>query len=224
MTKLKDMTNKVLGCYKVLHRVPNPYNTNAKWKVQCIHCGNIKDIVGTKLRNPKHQSCNCRRAVQIKGNHYKRLGKITILFDCNKKAFKVSTSTLDKVLKKTWNVYTTSKGKEYVKSAKGNIALHRYLLNAPEGKVVDHINGNTRDNTLENLRICTHTENMYNSKLYSSNTSGVKGVYKVGNKYRAIITVNTKDKHLGMFDTIEEATEVRKQAERLYFKEFRYDK
>ena len=219
MAKLKDITNQFIGCYLVLHRVPN-YNTNAKWRVKCIYCGNVKDIVGTSLR--RNNSCRCRLNLrQFKGNHYKKLGKITVLFDSNKQAFKVSTSTLDKVLQKTWMVFKTSKGKEYVRSSKDNISLHRYLLNAPKDKVVDHINGNTRDNTLDNLRICTHTENMYNSKTYTSNTSGRKGVYKVGNKYRAKINVETREIHLGMYDTIEEAIKVREQAEIKYFKDFR---
>jgi hypothetical protein len=42
--------------------------------------------------------------------------------------------------------------------------------------VIDHINGNTLDNRIENLRSCTHQENMRNSKRSRLNTSGIKGV------------------------------------------------
>jgi len=42
--------------------------------------------------------------------------------------------------------------------------------------VIDHINGNTTDNRIENLRASTHTENMCNAKRSRRNTSGIKGV------------------------------------------------
>ena len=32
----------------------------------------------------------------------------------------------------------------------------------PKGKEIDHLNGNNRDNRLENLRVCTHKENCRN--------------------------------------------------------------
>ena len=42
--------------------------------------------------------------------------------------------------------------------------MHRYLTKAPKGKVVDHINGNTLDNRIKNLRICTVSENARNGQ------------------------------------------------------------
>ena len=42
--------------------------------------------------------------------------------------------------------------------------------------VIDHINGDTTDNRIENLRASTHTENMCNARRSKRNTSGVKGV------------------------------------------------
>lgn len=40
--------------------------------------------------------------------------------------------------------------------------LHRFLVNAPLGKVVDHIDGNTLNNRRSNLRVTDHFENMQN--------------------------------------------------------------
>ena len=44
----------------------------------------------------------------------------------------------------------------------GTRLMHRIIIKAPKGKIVDHINGNRLDNRLENLRIITTKENTYN--------------------------------------------------------------
>lgn len=60
--------------------------------------------------------------------------------------------------------------------------------------------------------------NQHNDKLRLNNTSGVKGVYRTSRgKWQAAITIESKRKHLGTFDTIEEAAGVRKEAEALYW-------
>ena len=41
--------------------------------------------------------------------------------------------------------------------------LHRIIMNAKKGDVIDHINHDTLDNRRENLRIVTHSENKRNS-------------------------------------------------------------
>lgn len=84
--------------------------------------------------------------------------------------------------------------------------FHRVLLNVPKGMVVDHINGNTRDNRRCNLRVCTQHQNTYNQKVRKNNTSGYKGVYfhKTNKKWCAFISV-PKSKYLGSFETKEEA-------------------
>ena len=40
-------------------------------------------------------------------------------------------------------------------STKMTIRLHRLIMNAPEGMVVDHLNGDSLDNRRSNLRVCT---------------------------------------------------------------------
>jgi hypothetical protein len=73
-------------------------------------------------------------------------------------------------------------------------------------KEIDHINCVRDDNRIENLRECTRTENMQNRKNpMSTNKLGLLGVTKHYNKFRAQITRNGKQKHIGLFDTAEEA-------------------
>lgn len=74
---------------------------------------------------------------------------------------------------------------------------------------IDHINHVKNDNRFVNLRLASRSENCLNIKLKSSNTSGVKGVSwnaRVG-KWAAQIAYRRKNKHLGYFDTLEDAKE-----------------
>lgn len=81
------------------------------------------------------------------------------------------------------------------------IPLHREILKTPKGLQTDHINRDKLDNRRENLRIATSRENNFNKRLLPSNKSGYKGVYfaKDHNKWRVVVTVDNKKKHIGYF-------------------------
>ena len=73
---------------------------------------------------------------------------------------------------------------------------------------IDHINGIKDDNRIANLREATNQQNLFNRGKYKNNTSGHKGVsfHKPANKFQAKIRINRKLKHLGYFDSKEEAS------------------
>lgn len=77
----------------------------------------------------------------------------------------------------------------------------------PHGMVIDHINGNPFDNRLRNLRLATLAQNARNARKNSNNTSGFKGVsfHKVTQKWSASIRIGRRSRHLGLFDSPEEA-------------------
>lgn len=93
--------------------------------------------------------------------------------------------------------------------------MHRFILEAPDGMDVDHINRNTLDNRRVNLRVVTRSQNLHNTDAPRHNKSGRKGVcwYPKYEKWRAFITINKRQTTLGYFDTIEDASAARAVAE-----------
>jgi len=75
--------------------------------------------------------------------------------------------------------------------------------------LIDHINGNTFDNKIENLRECNSHQNQFNKKISKNNVSGIKGVgwCKQKNQWRARIMIDGKDCHIGFFDNLQDAKE-----------------
>lgn len=94
------------------------------------------------------------------------------------------------------------------KGAKETVYLHRFIMNAPKGIVVDHINGDPLDNRRENLRLSTLSQNQANRKGKNRpGTSQFKGVYwykRVG-KWLTRVTVQGKLVYSGYFDDEVEA-------------------
>lgn len=93
--------------------------------------------------------------------------------------------------------------------------LHRWILGVTDRKIqVDHIDNDPKNNTTNNLRACSQTQNQQNIKH--------KGYCFVSskNKFRAKITIFGKVKFLGYFDTKEEAQNVYRKAHIKEFKEY----
>lgn len=83
---------------------------------------------------------------------------------------------------------------------------------------IDHINGNSADNRLDNLRAVSFRENHKNRKLPKSNKSGCMGIYfnKKYSKWIASIRIDGQALHLGSFCTKFDAACARRSAEKKY--------
>jgi len=100
--------------------------------------------------------------------------------------------------------------------------LHRLVLDAPDGVHVDHIDGNVLDCRRANLRLCSHGENMRNSRMPKNNTSGRKGVrwHRRDKKWVAQIWMDGQSIHLGLFTCLEDAANAYDAAARNLHGEF----
>ena len=98
----------------------------------------------------------------------------------------------------------------------GHQSVALAFIDNPNDKLcVDHIDNNKLNYNISNLRWATHTENNINKSMQSDNSSGHKGVYwnKKLCKWQAYISIDGIKIHLGLYDTIEEATQDRVQRE-----------
>lgn len=96
------------------------------------------------------------------------------------------------------------------RNERGVILMHREILGLKFGdkRVGDHIDlVNTLDNRRENLRIANMAQNGINRRAPVNNTSGYKGVswHAGAGKWRAVITWERKQVHLGFFAAPEDA-------------------
>lgn len=103
------------------------------------------------------------------------------------------------------------------------ILMHRVIMCAQLGMEIDHINGIPADNRRENLRQCSHAENMRNKRVRRSinKKSKYKGVSKGDYKsWRAEIKVNGNRHKLGSYKSEDDAARMYDAAARYYHGEF----
>jgi hypothetical protein len=109
----------------------------------------------------------------------------------------------------TWRTRVNQWGHSYARtdSLGKTILLHRLIMNATKGQIVDHIDGNSLNNQMANLRLCTTQQNAWNSKPKSKSLSQYKGVVRGrwGKRWSANIRTSEGRKFLGTFDTEREA-------------------
>jgi len=133
---------------------------------------------------------------------------------CDKKHY-------ERIIKHAWHIH--SSGYIEARIDKKVTLLHRFVLSEYRSDAqVDHKNGNKFDCREQNLRITNASQNQINKGIMSNNTSGITGVSwdKERNKWHVMISFNGKNINLGRYDTLEEAKQVRLEAEKKYHGEY----
>ena len=89
-------------------------------------------------------------------------------------------------------------------------------MNAPPGKLVDHIDGDKLNNRRSNLRLCDTAGNTQNRKMHKNNSTGYKGVSCSGDNY----TVTVQTDYIGTYTDAEAAARVYDRVSKARFGEF----
>lgn len=241
MGKITDLTEQKFGRLTVLEYVgikmrgKKRPTTNALWKCICdCQLNKPEDerkycyLTTNELTTGNTKSCGCYGKEKLidmlhnrkTPNRYEKQDGYYIGYTKKGEKFYVDEIDFDLIKDTKW--FLNKQG--YVVSHLSDnsfIFMHRVIMGlASDDKLeVDHIRGSktTNDNRRYNLRVVTRAENQMNRKKQNNNTSGVTGVWynKIRKKWVAEIQAYGKKYRLGQFDTIDKASEIRKEAENI---------
>ena len=107
----------------------------------------------------------------------------------------------------------------YFKMSSYRIAWFLHYGKWPEG-FVDHINGIRDDDRIDNLRVVNYSQNAMNSRPQANASVKYKGVRLMPAAFIATITVNSKQVHLGTFQTAEDAAIAYNEAAAKHYGEY----
>lgn len=241
--KAYKLVGRRFGRLEVIEKIESK-NNQIIWKCKC-NCGNITRASSHQLVSGIIKSCGCLRKETAKknlqkvdwtnydfdkrriGNKYTLKDGYVIIYASNTdNEIFIDRDIYDYIKKYTWA--ESAKHYAYTKIDKKRISLARFVMNVIDEHdiqiTVDHINHNTLDNRRCNLRIANQSEQSMNQGIQCNNTSGITGVSwkkKIG-KWQAQIGHNGKTIYLGVFDELEDAKKVRREAEIKYFGEYNY--
>jgi len=121
------------------------------------------------------------------------------------------------------NLYKEVDGVKQVNTVRVHrLVAQTFIPNSENYPVVDHIDRDTTNNHVSNLRWATISENTLNSGMSNRNTSGFKCIsfIKSRNKFQLCMIVNGKNTFIGYFDTVDDAAKRWNELAPEYYKEF----
>lgn len=194
----EDLTGRHFEKLKVIRQAEDYISPKgvhaARWECECsCEDKTIVLALGADLKQGKVLSCGCLNREKLyernkKYNKYDLSGEYGVGWTSNtNKEFYFDLEDYDKIKDYCWREIKTSKTYQQIVAhePKNNkqITLHQIIF----GKYADHINRDTFDNRKVNLRPANKSQNTYNSGLFLTNISGIRGVNKSKTRYRAYI-------------------------------------
>ncbi len=221
------MVGRTFGRLFVLSEAIRSASGQRYWRCEC-QCGVVKTFIGQSLRAGLANSCGCLRSELTSLRAKQRRSSLEPAPVVGAKWIPLTReqfSLVDEADFETVSSFNWMVHGGYAARAEGPrngyvIRLHRFLLGAPDGQSVDHINHDTLDNRRANLRLASASDQMANRLIGKNNTSGFKGVFLDARKMRWIARIGRGRTFLGLFDSPEEAAEAYDTAARNRFGEF----
>ena len=220
MKKIIPQIGEKFGRMEIIGLLPDKITKSGKIETQVLcqcDCGNIKPVIYRSLRYGSTTSCGCymKEAVSLKNRAYNTYyidGEVTKMYDNKGNYTLIDTEDIEKVKPH----YFTLGSKGYWQTTHTHIRLNRFIMDCPEGMIVDHISHDKADNRKCNLRICTVGQNNMNNKR--------KGYYynKTERKWIVMCYKDGKRYYGGRYSTEEDAKRVSKGLRDEIFGEFAY--
>lgn len=111
---------------------------------------------------------------------------------------KVDDEDYEILSKYKWHTNKSKSGSIYARSGIGFI--HRLVMKANKGQIIDHVDRDGLNNQKSNLRFCNRSQNACNKKSKQNGTSKYFGVYRQLNyNWISRITYNRRLYYLGTF-------------------------
>jgi len=169
----------------------------------CLTCGKQFSEQPNRIRAGRGKYCSKPCHYKAHGRRPQNNGDGTVTIPLTK-GYKtiIDAADLPKVQRHSWAAKTSPDAPPYaVSNIDGRITkMHQVLIDIPEGMVCDHIDGDSLNNRRSNLRVCTHQENNFNTKIRKGRR--FKGVTMLpSGRYH----VRVAGESIGTFDTEEEA-------------------
>lgn len=183
------------------------------WNCKC-DCGKETVSLGINLKRGKSKSCGCLREYNSLKHGHRR-------HDHTSREYETWWSMIGRCERETDTNYHNYGARGIKVCDRWRHSFESFLEDMGERPTPKHsidridVNGNYEPS---NCKWSSKEEQMQNRRILKNNTTGVSGVYlSKSGKYCAQINAYGKRKHLGTFETLEEATQARKTAEQKFW-------